>query len=151
MLVGQVVFCLSLLASPSSEHVREPVRATASRLPVVTTLTLPSYPSIPRSAGVQGTVVLKVRTDGDKVTVVKVVEGVMMLSAAAEENVRTWRFKPHDATAFSVSYQYQLLGPFTAVHSTEELDEYPTILFRLPNDVRITTSRKGLATVDPLK
>lgn len=116
MLVGQVAFCLSLLASSPSEHAQEPVRSTSSRLPVVATLTLPSYPPIARAAGVQGTVVLRVRTDGHQVTVVKVVEGVMMLSAAAEENVRTWRFKPHDATAFSLSYHYELLGPFTAVH-----------------------------------
>ncbi len=58
--------------------------------------TQPLYPSIARSARVQGTVVLqaKISTTG-KVTNLQVVSGPPMLRQAAIDAVRTWQYKPY--------------------------------------------------------
>jgi TonB family protein len=55
----------------------------------------PTYPSIARSQGVQGRVRLEVTVSKDgKVELVRVLQGHPLLSAAAEEAVKQWRYSP---------------------------------------------------------
>jgi TonB family protein len=63
-------------------------RAVKSRVP-------PAYPEIARRMKITGVVKLTVTVDPDgKVTDVKPVSGNGVLSSAAEEAVRKWRFEP---------------------------------------------------------
>lgn len=62
--------------------------------------TQPTYPEIAKRMRVSGVVRLTVTVDADgKVTDVKPLSGNGMLSAAAEEAVRKWRFEPGPATS----------------------------------------------------
>ena len=56
----------------------------------------PTYPDLPRRAGIEGTVELEVSIDASgKVTDVEVVRGLPLgLSEAATEAVRRWTYKP---------------------------------------------------------
>ena len=64
--------------------------------PVVLKRVEPTYPDLPRRAGIEGTVELEVSIDGSgKVTDVEVVRGLPLgLSEAATEAVRRWTYKP---------------------------------------------------------
>ena len=58
--------------------------------------TLPVYPSIAKEARVAGTVVMEVDISKDgAIQSTHVVSGPMMLREAAQDAVRTWRFKPY--------------------------------------------------------
>jgi TonB family protein len=64
------------------------VRAVKSRVP-------PVYPEIARRMKIEGAVAMEVKVDADgKVSDVKTLNGNRVLSAAAEEAVRHWRFEP---------------------------------------------------------
>jgi hypothetical protein len=141
-----VSLTLALLVGMPSGQSRE---AVAVRLPAVVTLAVPAYPPVARAAGVQGTVILRVRTDGRRVSDVRPVQGVPMLLVAAEENVRTWQFRPHLAVEFTVTFEFQLSGDFRMIDEAEELAESPTILLKLPERLGIATTRAGVPKVDP--
>jgi protein TonB len=58
--------------------------------------TQPIYPSIARSARVQGTVVLQAKISPfGKVTNLQVVSGPPMLRQAAIDAVKTWQYRPY--------------------------------------------------------
>jgi TonB family protein len=78
-------------------------RAVKSRVP-------PNYPEIAKRMRVSGVVRLTVTVDPDgKVTDVKPLSGNSILSAAAEEAVRKWRFEPGPgATTVEVSVNFAL-------------------------------------------
>jgi len=56
----------------------------------------------------QGTVKLKVTTDGHRITHIEVLPSHPILSEEAIKNVRTWTFADHNATSFVVTYHYTL-------------------------------------------
>lgn len=76
------------------------------RLPVVKTGDMPFYPQLPRIARIEGDVRLRVTTDGSAVTSVRVESGQPMLAKAAQDNVQTWKFEPHDPTSFATLFSY---------------------------------------------
>lgn len=64
------------------------VRAVKSRVS-------PVYPEIAKRMRIDGSVTIEVKVDADgKVTQVKTISGNRVLSVAAEEAVRKWRFEP---------------------------------------------------------
>lgn len=89
-----------------------------------------------RTANVQGVVRIKVRTDGHRVVDANAEGGgIVPLSHAALENVRTWKFADHEPTTLTVIYRYIIDDKLSASN------ENPTIVFRLPAEVEIRTSR----------
>jgi periplasmic protein TonB len=58
--------------------------------------TLPQYPAIPKSAGIQGTVVLQATiSKSGSIQNLRVISGHPMLQQAALDAVRSWRYKPY--------------------------------------------------------
>jgi hypothetical protein len=110
-------------------------------LPVVTDAGVPFYPPFARQAHVEGVVRFQISTDGEKVSVVELLEGKPLLALAARENVKTWRLSRHARTTFVATFRYRLLPEFVC-----EI-ENPTVLLRLPYEVEVST--KGLKTCDP--
>jgi len=110
-----------------------------SDLPVVKTAEMPMYPHIARVARIEGTVRLQVWTDGASVVRVEGT-GNKLLANSAEQNVRTWRFYPHKATSFTITFVYGL--------DKTEVDGYanPSIAVRLPTSVEIRTSTLPIET-----
>jgi hypothetical protein len=79
--------------------------------PRVDYLKIPEFPVIVLS-GVQGEVLLKVKTDGQKVISVEVIESAHpVLQELSIENVKTWRFNEHTPTEFTVHWKYALGEP----------------------------------------
>jgi hypothetical protein len=104
-------------------------------LPMVASAQVPLYPSVARLANVEGVVHLKVTTDGHRVISTQVEDGHKLLSAPADENVRTWRFSLHEPTTFTVTYRYKLVENWKG-------DPYnPTVVLRLPAEVEVSTRR----------
>jgi hypothetical protein len=56
----------------------------------------------------QGTIHVKVSTDGHQVTTAHAQESLKPLSSAAEENAKTWKFRDHTPMTFTVTYEYKL-------------------------------------------
>ncbi len=64
-------------------------------MPTVASASVPLYPRVIRAARIQGDVVLRVSTDGQRVSAVEVKSGPPMLAEAAKDSVKTWQFEPH--------------------------------------------------------
>jgi TonB family protein len=79
-------------------------------LPKVVRHDQPIYPPLARTARIEGEVHLKITTDGESISNVEVQSGHPILTKAAEENVRTWKFASHLPGAYSVTYQYKLMS-----------------------------------------
>jgi hypothetical protein len=60
----------------------------------------------------QGTVILRITTDGHIVSDVKLTSGHPVLAPDAMKNVRTWKFADHAPTTFAVKYSYEFEGHF---------------------------------------
>ena len=56
----------------------------------------------------QGTVKLKVTTDGQRITHIEVLPSHPILAEEAIKNVRTWSLANHNATSFVATYNYTL-------------------------------------------
>jgi hypothetical protein len=78
-------------------------------LPKVIRHAQPAYPPLARQTRVQGDVRIKVTTDGESVRGAETIEGPPLLSKAAEDNVRTWKFAPHSPASFIVTFRYKLM------------------------------------------
>jgi len=86
-----------------------PAQKTTSDLPRVIRASVPFYPEIARQTRIQGTVTLRVSTDGKLVSDIGAGSGHPILVEAATENVKTWEFnrmprqvsRSHFATDFS--------------------------------------------------
>jgi len=85
-----------------------PARAADER--AVKTKVAPTYPEIAKRMRVSGVVRLAVTVDPEgKVTGVKPISGNGMLSVAAEDAVRRWRFEPSaGASTVEVSLSFSL-------------------------------------------
>jgi len=114
------------------------VAGQQSDLPKVLSASVPFYPRIPQSAHIDGTVRLRVLTDGSAVVHVEVESGPPMLAQAAQENVKTWRFEVHNRTSFPVTFRFQLLKTTCSANCKKcESAESPSILLKLPREVEV--------------
>jgi TonB family protein len=103
-------------------------------LPLVVQHAPPIYPPLARTARVEGDVHIKITTDGETVEDAEVESGHPLLNKAAEDNIRSWKFAPHEAGTFHVIFRYKLLSQNVAV---EFLDS--------PSVVSITASPPELS------
>ncbi len=67
------------------------------------------YPAIARAAHVQGSVRLKITTDGHAVSSVEAVDGPPLLVKAATENAQTWKFVDHTPGTFELTFDFRFL------------------------------------------
>ena len=109
----------------------------------------PKYPMIAIQMHIQGTVRLKVRTDGNKAVKFLEYSGPAMLVVAAEENVNSWRFQPGGPTEFETTFRY-VLRP-EASCTVDPADTKATQ--NLPTEVEIITKtfRCDPPPIDPTK
>jgi TonB family protein len=121
------------------------VEQTPQKLPVVRSGEMPFYPPLPNMARIQGEVRLRVTTDGSGVASVAVESGQPMLAKAAQDNVRTWKFEPHEPTSFSTLFAYHLLAEPKCMPNKSSNGE---IRLDLPALVEITANARG-ACYDP--
>jgi TonB family protein len=77
-------------------------------LPKIVQHAEPMYPPLARQTRIQGDVRIEFSTNGESVTDVVVESGHPLLRAAAEENVRTWKFASHTPGKFQVIFRYKL-------------------------------------------
>lgn len=78
-------------------------------LPVVIAADVPMYPRAALDARDSGDVVARVSTDGRQITTVHGSGRSSRLDTAAAENLKSWRFAPHEATSFDVTYHFEIL------------------------------------------
>jgi TonB family protein len=120
----------SICAAVSTAQVAEPPQ----KLPVVKSGEMPFYPPLARVAHVEGDVQLRVTTDGSGVASVVVESGQPMLAKAAQDNVRTWKFEPHEPTSFSTLFSYHLLTEFKCEPGKPNNGEFH---IKLPTEVEV--------------
>jgi hypothetical protein len=94
---------LILALAPAAE-----AQGSPDALPKVVRHAEPIYPPVAKQTRVQGDVRVKLTTDGESVKGAEAVEGNPLLSKAAEDNVRTWKFAPHNPSTFVVTFRYKL-------------------------------------------
>lgn len=81
----------------------------ASVLPRVIDHAPVTYPAIALTAHVEGTVRLKIMTDGHAVSSVVVLDGPPLLVRTATENTKTWKFVDHTPGTFEVTFKFRTL------------------------------------------
>jgi hypothetical protein len=105
-------------------------------LPRVAAMEVPYYSPLARVANVEGVVQIKITTDGRRVVATRVEDSrSKVLSAAAEQNARSWQFFTHEPTTILVTYRYKLLTEWNGDPET------PTVVLRLPTEVEVSISR----------
>jgi len=103
--------------------------------PVVNSAEMPLYPDLARQARVEGTVQLRVTTDGTSITEITSSGAHKLLLEAAEQNVRTWKLCRHKPQTFKVTFVYKLESP--EVYGFVN----PTVLLELPTRVEVRTKK----------
>lgn len=145
---------LFVCAIPSPAQTAQPAR----KLPVMKSGSMPFYPPLLRIAQVEGEVDLQVTTDGSGVISTKVDYGNPLLAKAAQDNVKTWKFEPHEATSFSTVFSYHLEKELVACDP--DVPDSGTVVLRLPATVDITSrlrirdcheANEGLDLSEPLR
>jgi hypothetical protein len=126
LLVGLIAVS-AIAQAPDNGPPKEP-------LPTVTAGELPLYPRLAVTAAIEGTVRLRVSTDGEKATDVTVEEGQPMLAKAAQENLKSWRFAKHRPTSFETTFVFHLAT------ETDCLNENDRVTLTLPARVDITAT-----------
>jgi hypothetical protein len=130
------------------------------KLPVVKSGEMPFYPTLARTARVQGEVGLRVKTDGSSVVSVTSEYGNQLLAKAAQDNVRSWKFEPHEPTAFSTVFSYHLDTELATDSCDPDKPENETVVLRLPAQVEIAShlrirdchdAYEGLDLAEPLR
>jgi TonB family protein len=92
---------------------------SSEALPQVIQHAQPMYPPLARQTRIDGEVRIKFTTDGESVLDVASESGHALLRAAAEENVRTWKFAPHTPGTFHVTLRYKFATDATEVSFLE--------------------------------
>ena len=117
-------------------------------LPMVIGAAVPFYPIGPRTVNIQGTVHVKISTDGRRVIDTNVEDGGNpALGKAAQENAMTWQFSKHEPTTFTVTYRYILVARLTDVKSNAANAK---VVLCFPTDVEIYAQRwPGTVDVPP--
>jgi len=78
------------------------------KLPVISSGFLPVYPASARIAGITGTVLVEVETDGVRVVKATIKSGPPMLANFVKENVESWGFYPHTPVRFESRFKFTL-------------------------------------------
>jgi hypothetical protein len=108
-------------------------------LPMVIGAAVPFYPIGPRTVNIQGTVHVKISTDGQRVIDTNVEDGGNpALGKAAQENAMTWQFSKHEPTTFTVTYRYILVARLKDIKSNAPNAK---VVLRFPTDVEIYAQR----------
>src|ERR1700719_995672 len=100
------LFLLAVITGPSAALLAQ---ESAKALPEVTEHGTVAYPPLARQARIQGTVRLRLTTNGHAVTDVVVLEGHPLLVQSATDNVRTWKFVEHAPASFDVTFNFRML------------------------------------------
>jgi TonB family protein len=95
---------------------------------------IPTYPAIARTANIQGKVEIQVTTDTEgNVVSAQATSGSPLLTNAALENVKAWRFKgPSERT---ISYEFKIEQ--RAANTIDDFYKYGRIVFNPPNSVQV--------------
>jgi hypothetical protein len=107
-----VALALSLLLAIAPTALSQ---SESDALPKVVQHADPIYPPLARQTRTQGDVRVKLTTDGESVTTAEALDGHPLLKHAAEDNVRTWKFAPHNPATFFVTFRYKLNSGSTDV------------------------------------
>jgi TonB family protein len=127
-----------------------PAQKTAPGVPKVIKASVPFYPELARETRIQGTVTLRVSTDGKVVSVIDTESGHPILVDAATNNVKTWEFKPHAPTSFEVTFRYRLFIPECDSQCNCDQGQHgekECVVLHLPTDTEL--SAPTLLTCDP--
>lgn len=116
-------------------------------LPKTVSASVPFYPELARETHIQGIVILRVSTDGKRVSAVDAENGHRLLVNAATENVKTWQFEPHSPTTFEVKFHYRLLNSKCDSECKCQSEEKEQVVLQLPTNVEM--SAVALMTCDP--
>ena len=103
-------------------------------LPLVISAAVPTYPHEAVLAGIEGSVTIRLTTDGFRAVRLEVKNGQPMLARFAQESLRTWRFEKHRPTAFEVTFRYRLLPVGDCAFQN------PTVMLKLPTEVEISSA-----------
>jgi len=131
--------CLVVLVTVSVHATQQ----SPQPLPIVISASTPVYPILARQARIMGVVKLRLTTDGKQVSDVQVLSGPPMLAKAATENVKTWRFRPHQPTSFETTFNYRYLDDLDC-----DIDN-GTITLHLPAEIEVAVRR--WVTCDPVE
>jgi hypothetical protein len=123
--------CLAISAAAVILNAQSNTAPSSEPLPRVSNMAIPFYPPIARAANMQGTVHIRVTTDGTRVVATHVEDGPKLLADGAEKNVKTWEFGGDYATTFSVTYRFRL----TKNSSQGFIRE--TVILRLPTEIEV--------------
>lgn len=91
----------------------------------------PQYSRVALDGGIQGTVQVRVTTDGHSVTKIDAESGNPFLVRSAIQNLRTWRYSNHTPRTFDVTYSYQQLDgtvEFLKEPGVVEVDAVPPLI-----------------------
>jgi Gram-negative bacterial TonB protein C-terminal len=113
-------------------------------LPKVVQHSEPIYPPIARTAHIQGEVRVKLTTNGESVTDAEAETGPPLLHKAAEDNVRTWKFAPHTASTFHVTFRYKIMSSGVDIAFLESPDVVQLTV--PPPEISIYYGSVGLGT-----
>jgi outer membrane biosynthesis protein TonB len=116
-------------------------------LPAVLSAAVPFYPRICQVAHIEGTVHLRITTDGKTASAIHVEDGPPMLARAAVENVKTWKFENHSPTTFRTIFSYSLFLSECDAGCRCRGTEKPAIILHLPGEVDIRAEE--VLTCDP--
>ena len=112
----------------------------ADELPVVESAEVPMYPLMARIARLEGTLTLRVQTDGTAITGVTGEGGSPLLRHAAEKNLRTWRFVTHKPTIFEVTFVYSIDSEMPVGGGNS------TVVLKFPTRVEVRTGPPQIET-----
>ena len=98
-------------------------------LPIIVGASVPIYPPAALLTNTQGTIHIAVTTNGDRIVIARAQESLRPLSEEAERNAKTWTFRSHDATEFTITYKFEL-SEACGVNN-------PTVTMRFPTEVEI--------------
>jgi TonB family protein len=91
------------------------VAAAQADEPVLTSLNMPTYPTLARQARVEGTVKLTFILEGRGTgpTNIQVTSGHALFNSPTIENMRTWRFSNNNYAVerkYEITFEYRLAG-----------------------------------------
>jgi hypothetical protein len=136
MLRQQFTLGLVLLLVTTSHSAQD----DPASLPKVTAADTPIYPVLLHTANIGGTVRLRLRTDGRRVSnvVIESDGGNPALGRAAKENASTWEFSQHEPTSFTVTYHYVLCEQLEDIKSSALNSK---VVLKFPTSVEIYARR----------
>jgi TonB family protein len=113
------------------------VAQSTSSSPVVVSAGVPFYPRVAQAAHIDGTVQLRISTDGTGVSSIDIESGPAMLARAAEEDVKTWQFEKHAPATIEATFRYVLLPSKCDSKCDCDDTQHDTVQLRLPTYVEV--------------